>query len=96
MTEKMLCKARKREKRFHFFLRAAAVVHGLAFVMLFLAIQVGSIRWFGGASVVLFFAGALLSGLAGLNANFFWGVTESVIVSKEKQEELLEMCAELE
>ncbi len=96
MTEKMLYKARKREKRFRIFLKTSLIFHALALGMFFLGLCPGGIRECVVVGAVFFGMGALFSGLAGLHANYFWGVAESVITSKEQYEKLLKLCGELE
>ncbi|HCT93047.1 MAG TPA: hypothetical protein DF613_16935 [Lachnospiraceae bacterium] len=96
MTEKAVMKMRKREKRFHFFLKASMVFHVLALWTFFLAVKTGGAEVVLCVGAVFFGIGSVLSGIAGINANYFWGVAEGVITSKEKREELLKMCEELE
>lgn len=94
--EEIILKARKRERRFQSFLRASFIFHGLALVVFFITFLLGGSDFGIGVGAVFFGIGALFSGMAGINADHFWGVTESVIYSKEMREELLKMCSELE
>lgn len=96
MIEEIIKRQEKRERRFQFFLRVSAVFHILALCVFFFLVWLGGIFEALYVGLAFFGIGSLFSGIAGLHSDFTWYVTEKVVLSPEKREELLKLCEELE